>query len=401
MKNKFTIHAHAAVIENRKIISPATLKIEDTIITRISSTTAQTKTSDTIELHDTVLLPGFVNAHCHLELTGPLKTRQFVPWIKNLMNKKAHGSPQAALQAVPANAKRLLASGVTTVLDHVSFDTPLNAYHNLPLRVIAFGEVLGVIPEVSERIYEHMRAVKAGNPPVPFFPSPHAVHSLAPLTLKRLFNELRGPFSIHIAESRAEHDYFAHYHGELCELIFERCPGLKSKRLHDAPSALKYLSQQNLDLKNTLIVHANYLDEEDISLLRTWENCCVVHCPGSFAFFGHDGFDYARLKAAGIPIALGTDSAASNDELNMLREIRLFLERFPRMDLFDFLPIVTTNACAAIGLKKTGRIQEGDCADLIGFKMRGEKEVLNLLTKRDRVDFVLAKGRPAQTPGVL
>jgi len=89
-KDSTTLIASAAIVGNREIISPATIQIENGTIVNISNQKPKTTNHKIIRLENTVLLPGFTNAHCHLELTGigPIKDKDFVPWIKTLISQK-------------------------------------------------------------------------------------------------------------------------------------------------------------------------------------------------------------------------------------------------------------------------------------------------------------------------
>ncbi len=391
---KKTVIAKSAVINNSEIISPAVITIENGIITDISQS-IPSKTENTIDLGDMTLLPGFTNAHCHLELTniGPLNEKRYAPWIYELMDNKMKLTPLDLAEAIIEGTKSLNKSGVTSILDHISFDNPIDIYKKIETTVIGFGEVLGSIPEVSQKIYTTLKSLKKASP-IPFHISPHAVQTVAEDILKDVFNNESSPFSIHLAEYKGEQEYFVHNSGDFFAYVTDRYPELKGLNRHQAPSAIQYLDKMGYKLDNSLLIHANYVDATDLSIIESWKNVCVVHCPGSFEFFGHDDFPFAEYKKKNIPIALGTDGITSNTTLNYLHEIQLFLNKYPEIDFFELLPLITTNALESIGIKNDGMIKKGYQANMIGFK--GDIDIISpikFIQSRLKIDFLMLIGK--------
>jgi len=208
---------------------------------------------------------------------------------------------------------------------------------------------------MSQNIYNQLTQTKTAQSH-PFFLSPHAIHTVHPDTLKLAFQE-KGPFSIHLCESQAEKEYFQNK-GDFLEIVSGH------KQAHNSPSAIRYIDDNKLRYKNTLTVHANYVSEEDIAIIKK-NNSCVVHCPGSFHYFGHANFPLNEYRKNNIPIALGTDSICSNTELNMITEIGLFLKNHPELTFYEILPMLTTNAAECIGMNDIGKIALGYKADFV------------------------------------
>lgn len=388
-----TFIANAALIENKKIMSPAVITVESGVIEKITSVVPTSHRNAPLDLGDLFLFPGLVNAHCHLELTGigPLAEHKFVPWIKKLVSFKKELTSQQITRAVHSGIQKLLSSGVTTILDHMSFDTPIAAYDNSPVRIMAFGEVLGIHKNASQKIFTAQKQNKK-SAAIPFQISPHAVHTVNEMTLHEIFQDEPNPFSLHLCESEEESEYFKTKSGEMAELILA-IAGSTALTQHHATSAMQWLKHQNCALKNSLIVHANKCDDADRDVLALWKNICIVHCPGSYEFFKHEDFEFEKLRTKKIPIALGTDSFASNTELSMLHEIKLFLTRYPQLTIEELMPMITTNACQAVGLDHVGEIHEGFSADMIGFKSATNKNALSFFKERAEIDWVLSRGQ--------
>lgn len=367
-----------------------------------------TKEDQLIELENTLLLPGFVNAHCHLELThlGPISTlnlesesepedkikTSFVRWIINLVEAKNRSHETQVVQGIHQGIKELLHSGVTAIGDHISFNTPCEILVESPLKGRLFGEVLGVIPEVARDILATFKSIKkelaSKTNRWELNISPHAVHSLDPEILKEVLLTQQAPLSCHLAESKAEYEYFDEHSGDFSRLIKNR--GIQPQH-HQVRSGLDYLKQQNLPLEKLLLIHGNYLNDEEINWVQE-KNISVVHCPRSRAYFGHKEFPYEKLKRAGINIALGTDSLSSNQDLNFFDEIRR-AQKSLKLDWSETLSIATINGAKALRMDdEIGSIEVGKKADLIGVHLQNNSWELSL-DQAHQVDFMMIEGK--------
>jgi len=363
----------------------ACLTIRDGLITDIS--TSKPSGIPLLDASNDLLLPGFVNAHCHLELTalGPLSEHAYLPWIAALMAKKKTLSSQAMALGIKTGAQALLQSGVTTVIDHVSQDTNPKTFTNLPINHIGFGEVLGVNSEMAQaslNYWEQQNQLTL---------SPHSIHALAPDVLRQIFLKRQHPFSIHLAESESERAYFSDQAGPLWNFIQSR--GGKS---HDSVSAVAWLQSQGYSSPASLLVHGNYFSDDDLALIAQWPKACLVHCPGSHAFFEHQDFPFEKVKLKNISVALGTDSLASNTALSLGHEIKLFCQKYPGQTLQTIMPLITTNALRAIGITDRGQLAIGQKADLSFWKKIDPEKALEAITRQQKPASVMINGVTVQ-----
>lgn len=353
-------------------------------------------------LADYSLLPGFVNAHCHLELTSigslprdSLKNQNhkinFVSWIKELVRRKEKLSQDEQDRGIKLGAKQLLQSGVTTLGDHMSINTNWRTITETPLRGCIFGEVLGIVPEVCEHIYTLFKKVQQEFSASRFrlHISPHSVHALAlPVLLKLLQNE-SPPLSIHLSESLEEKEYFGQQGGDLLKLIHD----LGVMAPHHATSGLEMLAAERIDLSKILLVHGNYLGEKEIALIKR-NNICIVHCPGSHAYFEHQSFPLEKCLDQNITVALGTDSLTSNFELNFLSEIRRVQKNFPQLGENQILKMATINGAKALCMEnEVGTLERGKKADIVGFKMQKNTTPFATILKKNAADLVMIDGK--------
>ena len=252
--------------------SPGAIRVDGNRIVEIgdpSSLRSAAHGEEILELDRIVITPGFVNAHCHLELTalGPLTLAvsssnvPFVDWIRTLIREKNALNTGKMAKGMRRGIGKLLDSGVTTVGDHISFDGDWKTIVDSPLKGILFGEVLGVLPEVCNDIYSTLRQIKQdiqtyGHTDIQtsrlsFHITPHSVHAVHPQTLEGIARGETGPFSIHLAESREEDDYFRKEAGPFIDLITER--GIPPP--HGRTTTIDFLLKMGFPLSELIAIH--------------------------------------------------------------------------------------------------------------------------------------------------
>jgi cytosine/adenosine deaminase-related metal-dependent hydrolase len=335
------------------------------------------------DLGEVILLPGLVNAHCHLDYTdmaGQPPPRRFPDWIKGILARKAASSYADYARAWLRGAAMLLRNGVTSVGDIEAVPELLpEVWSSTPMRVLSFLELTcvksrrqpeAIVQEASDKISalpssRHAAAL-----------SPHALYSTTPDLLRlvaRAAEASRLPVAMHLAESIDEFEMFRHARGPLFEWLNPQRD--MSDCGHATPVQLA--AACGLFNERFLAIHANYLEPGDIATLAR-ARAQVVHCPRSHAYFGHQPFPYETLVAQGINVSLGTDSLASvlperppGPELNLFTEMQTFAAAHPSVPPSEILELATINAARALGWNgKVGQIAEGSLADLIAVPAR-------------------------------
>lgn len=332
-----------------------------------------------------LILPGWVNAHCHLNLTAALglvpgSAERFTDWVRRLIRLREQWPPQILHRSAVAGMDLLASTGTTTVAE-VSTLPDLEPFLDHPMRSVVFHEPIG-FPEArtAELLAETRDWLDAGEALIEdagargrviLGVAPHSPYGCSGRLIRQLWElakERSLPYSIHLAETRAELEFVRGGAGQFRELLEERDgwdpgwtpPGVTPVRyLAD----LGVLEPRGRTLRG-LAVHANYLTDEDIDLLAE-AGLAPTWCPGSHQFFGHGLHPAGRLLDAGVPVALGTDSAASNLGLNMLREVRLAAEALPEVPREEWVRAATLTAAEGLGLGAvTGSLEAGKAADL-------------------------------------
>jgi cytosine/adenosine deaminase-related metal-dependent hydrolase len=320
------------------------------------------------------LMPGLVNAHCHLELTalrGRLdRGRPFPAWVGQLRDTTSAYAPSDYLDAAAEGVRQLLAGGCTAVLDVGNTGEAVRALAESPLRALAFVEALGLDPALAEARFEAAARAAEGAAGVPaterFRPgvTPHAAYSCSPELLRRVLGYLRArglPVTLHACESREEAELFAAGTGPLAEFCLRIYP--EAPR-HEGTTPIRWLESMGLLPDGAIIAHGNTLDAVDMEILAR-RGASVAHCPSSHAFFGHPPFPYEELRARGIGVCLGTDSLASGDSLSMLEQARLFRANRPSVPAWEAVAMASAAGARALGLKDCGLLRPGFSADFI------------------------------------
>jgi aminodeoxyfutalosine deaminase len=354
-------------------------------VTAVGRWTATHSDEKVVDLGNSILLPGLVNAHCHLDYTdmaGLPPRKQFPDWIKGLLALKAAASYTDYAAAWLNGARMLARIGTTTVGDIEAVPELLpDVSSSTPLRIFSFLELTGVrskrpaveiLREASAKIESlSSKGNLAGI-------SPHALYSTTPELLNqtaRLARRKRWRVAMHVAESIEEQEMYVQGRGPM----FDWLRSQRDMSDCDGGSPVQQVRRCGLLGENFLAVHANCLEPDDIAALAE-SGSSVAHCPRSHAYFQHPLFLYERLAKAGVNVCLGTDSLASvlqvrreKVELNMFAEMRAFAERHPEVEAEEIVRMATENGARALGLQEqVGGIFEGGAADIIAIPFAGK-----------------------------
>lgn len=313
-----------------------------------------------------ILLPPLVNAHTHLELTHfPVWRRQaggtpepddFIGWIEQLVGLKRGQGEEELARSLRSGLDLCLRSGTGAVGDILSRPGLLGAYGNSPLLGRVYHELLGVDPvAMEERLAEVAGALNSTLGCLQAGISPHAPYTLSPEVLELVLGFVRRHHlatSIHLAESPAESAFFREGRGPIAERLYplagwqDRLPPVAGL------SPVAYLRQRGGLQRDTLVVHGVQVGEEDAATMAE-AGVTVVVCPRSNEKLGVGLPPVERYHRLGIPLALGTDSLASNDSLSVWDELAFAGSRFSAvLEPRDLLRMATLNGAEALGLER-------------------------------------------------
>jgi 5-methylthioadenosine/S-adenosylhomocysteine deaminase len=312
---------------------------------------------------DAAIIPGFVNAHSHLEYSryaGFGDGQPFGPWIATHVMRKSLLDPPGMRALALQGVLDSLASGITTTADYSYSGAAATAAAELGLRAIVYLEVFAREPADAERQYEEKRRALAETELVRIGVSPHAPYSCS-VEVYRWCLGLGVPVGTHLAESANENEWLEHGAGPLKGL-----PVLVPPTGKRAVGTLEPVLGPDL-----LCAHCVELDGDEIGLLAS-RDVPVAHCPRSNALLGCGIAPLAELRAAGVRVGLGTDSPASAPSFDVFEEMRAAIyaargrERRPGALLAaDALGLATIEAARALRLDgDVGTLTPGKRADL-------------------------------------
>jgi 5-methylthioadenosine/S-adenosylhomocysteine deaminase len=317
------------------------------------------------------VVPGLVNVHTHLELTGfegQVEDDDFTAWIRRLRELKERRSPGDYLAAARAGLRDCWAAGVTTVADTGDSGAALRALQELGGAGIAYQEVFGPHPDQCEASLAGLRRRVAElerftSPRVRLGVSPHAPYTVSgPLyaATAAWAREAGLPIAVHLAESTAERALLAGAVGPFAEAWERR--GIPRPRL-PGRSPVAWLEEHRVLGPDTLCIHVVQVDDRDIAALAR-AGVAVAHCPLSNRRHGHGAAPLARLRSAGLRVGVGTDSVVSVGRLDLLAEVRAARE-LAGLDAGTSLELVTLAGARALGLAdEIGSLSPGKWGDV-------------------------------------
>jgi cytosine/adenosine deaminase-related metal-dependent hydrolase len=322
-----------------------------------------------LEFPDAALLPGLINAHTHLELTGfegQVTEREFPAWITRLRQIKHTRTPAEYLAAARQGLQDCYASGVTTVADTGDSGAVIQALAEAEGSGIAYQEVFGPDPAQLEESLSGLRArveerSRWATGRVRLGLSPHAPYSVSG-PLFRAVTTWAGteglPVAVHVAESSAEMQFVQAGAGPFAKAWLERGFRLPASQ---GRTPIEWLDQHGVLTERTLCIHAVQVTSEDIERLAR-SGAAVAHCPLSNLRHGHGAAPLEAFLARGIRVGLGTDSVVSVGRLDLLAEARV-AQRRAALSADRALELCTVQAARALGLDQIGSLRPGNWAD--------------------------------------
>ena len=320
---------------------------------------------------EAVIVPGFVNAHSHLEYAvyaGFGDGAPFPEWLATHMERKRALERDDMRAIALRGAADSLAAGITTTADYSFSGAAAEAAQALGLRAIVYLEVFAVDPAVAERQYTDTRARTEETPLVQIGISPHAPYTCS-LEVYRWCLSLGIPVGTHLAESANEHEWLEHGAGPLREIGPVLVPPTGKRSVATLESVLG---------PELLCAHCVELEPAEVALLAA-RDVPIAHCPRSNALLGCGIAPLTELRAAGARVGLGTDSPASTPSFDVFEEMRaaVYLARAAArdpgaLDAEAALRLATLDAARALRLdERVGTLAAGKRADLAVVSLAG------------------------------
>jgi cytosine/adenosine deaminase-related metal-dependent hydrolase len=359
-----------------------------------------------VELDEgSVIFPGLINAHVHLEFTANRSTLtygEFMPWLSSVISHRDELINECSDECFSDAIHTMLSCGTTAFGAVSSYGFDLEACAKAPQKVVYFNELIGSDPlmadalykDFQERLFTSQSVKRDGFYPSIAIHSPYSVHRI--LIQKALSYAMAHNLrtTAHLLESPAERQWLDENSGDF-KPFFENF--LKQTRA--ANTAEEFLSYFR-DVP-TLFTHAVQASHEELSHIQQ-EGHCIIHCPISNRLLGNGVLDLAHIMEQNIHFVLGTDGLSSNYTLDLFEEMKISLFMHHSHDLLTLAHTlwrsVTSDAADALRLN-CGTIAPQYDADIVVAKIEypiNDQLPIHLITQPRRIEAVYIQGEKVQ-----
>jgi aminodeoxyfutalosine deaminase len=346
---------------------------------RIAWVGSSTDRSCDMNLGNVAIVPGFVNAHTHLELASlsppGCDEENEVSWLRHVVAQRRAGQDETIRATAKRNVQAATEAGTTLLADIATAGVSWESVAAAPLRAVVFAELIGLKRnrglEISEMAWNWLGSIRpeaqvaaCARPGL----SPHAPYSTAGWLYHKAVAS-RMPLSTHLAEMPEELRLLQHRDGPLRGFL-EDLGAWDDEWEPIGPRPADYVRKGELRNADWLIAHGTYLEPDDFWQLRPeaapeGRRVAVAFCPRTHARFGHAPHPYRALLERGAIVCLGTDSLASSESLSILDEIRFLHGRDESLSGALLLTMATLFGAWALRAETTtGSIKPGKSADL-------------------------------------
>ncbi|HEV3385277.1 MAG TPA: amidohydrolase family protein [Gemmata sp.] len=320
------------------------------------------------DLGNAAIIPGLVNAHTHLDLSGaraqipPTDPEHFTDWLRGVIAYRRSRSLEQVRTDIQTGLSECLRCG-TTLLGDITADGggSWEAIAAERVRGVVFRELIGLNAERAEaariagwKWYQAHPATTTCKPAL----SPHSPYSARESLLNGVYE--RATVAIHLAESPGEMELIRSHSGPFVLFLQQLGAWDESGLIRSIDGIIA----AHRSMGTTLFIHGNYLQPEVVQSFTP--GMSIVYCPRTHAAFKHPPHPFREFLARGARVCLGTDSLASNPDLDIIAEARLVHQLFPDFPGDQLLRMVTLSGAEALGWSDMcGSLEVGKSADLV------------------------------------
>jgi len=327
-----------------------------------------TRTPDE-DLGNVAIIPGLVNTHTHLDLSGarglipPTDPDHFTDWLRGVIAYRRTRTPEQVQADIRDGLAECLRAGTTLIGDIAAEGRSWDTLADAKTRAVVFRELIGVSDErwrvtlfaLTRWDREHTNTVTCRKAA-----SPHAPYSVGRALIRSIPSN-GWITTVHFAESPGEMELLERRTGPFREFL-ESLGIWYPERIAD----VRWVLWRTRRTSHSLLAHCNYLPPETVF----GENQSVVYCPRTHAAFGHPPHPFRDFLARGVRVCLGTDSLASNPDLDILAEARFVRARYPDFPGDLLLKMVTLAGAEALGwADECGSLEAGKSADVVAVSL--------------------------------
>ena len=395
--NEFTIHKDSTIVFDKTIIE---IDTNENIQTKYPDAHIQ------YQGINSVIMPGLINAHVHLEFSAnktTLSYGNFVKWLFSVIEHREDLISNATKEVIDNELKKMIKTGTTTIGAISSYGFDMDSCKQSALNVVYFTEALGSKADMIDTLYldfkEKLNSAIAYKDerftPAIAIHSPYSTHPFLIREILKIAKEKDLAISSHYMESKAENDWLNYNKGEFT--------GFFNDFLNQSVAVTT--SREFLDIfknyKNLSFTHCVQANKKELEQIKKL-NASIIHCINSNRLLNNTKLDLNNIE--GINLAIGTDGLSSNTSLNMFEELRNALFMHSNIDINilskKLLQAATIGGAKALGLNNTGSLEKNKDADIIVFHLKDKIQnedtlIQNILLHPKRVKKTYIKGTNA------
>lgn len=361
--SRFLLHSDVIADYRGTIASPGAILLDGNAIQAVGSPQNVGHPEDATYIQvDGMITPSFVNAHSHLDLSGlgpVLQTESFADWLVEIVRPIRLDSARIP-EHVRKGIELSLVGGSRVIGDIAGTQLAAEIVVSSELLSVSYVEVIGFGKG------QHAAKEKVLGIPDQFDVSPHAPYTCS-LEVYKVCFESGKKVSTHLSESKAELDFVQHHSGDIFEYL---------TKVDAWDETVQPWEEHPIDVLLRLAdgcpflaAHLNYIEDRHLAMIAN-SNMSVVYCPRASAYFGHIDHRWMELVAAGVNVALGTDSLLcldTPDRISVLDEMRLLYKR-DCVEANVLMQMATINGASALGIEPSlVTMSEGETAGLLWF----------------------------------
>lgn len=350
------------------------------------------------EVMSGAIVPGFVNAHCHVELSHLHKKFRkgtgMAGFIDQINELRDWAGREVKQQLVQEWMDKMWNDGVSAMADISNDDSSFDVKKSHKMYTRTFLEVFGSEPEMCEGVMNDVTALKAvaDEAGIDAAPTPHSCYTMSPqlLSASAAAGLESGYLSYHSQESQEEEDLLISGSGAMYEN--RKRSGMSTPPV-TGESSLKYFLDRLADVKpapydeNILLVHNVCLQQSDIDAVKqAMNNAYFAICPLSNIFIHNALPPIDLMRKNGLAIALGTDSLSSNDDLDVMKELVCLHENFPQVPMNELFTWASRNGARFLGKDNVlGSIAAGKCPGIVHISALDENGFITAESRSRRI----------------
>ena len=338
---------------------------DDGTVISVEDTSGELKEKHSVEFHNGIIIPGFVNCHCHLELShmkGSVGQGSGLDdFLEQVRSTRVADGSRIVKSAYSAD-NSMYNEGISLCADICNTSETFALKKESSIRYINLLEVFGIDPDKASGRFEEILRVsdKASEMNLPFSLIPHSAYSMS-LSLLRLLREKSKKniiTSVHFMETSGEREFLENHSGPLMTSYIRS--GLLPSRLETVKNHADAVLNEITQAGNLILVHNTFADRKTIKAVKKRGNLYWCLCPNSNAYIEKAIPPVGLLLEEECEIVIGTDSLASNAKLSIIDELKTLQLNFPLLSIETLITWATINGAKALGeADRFGKIEPG------------------------------------------